>query len=151
MIKELTKIPKNWLTLEDCKELFNYFREDLEFSEPIPSFNTRYEGKLEGIISSVCQTFNGQYLNPTVLDASSAYFNQLVRSQAFRNGNKRIGVLFTHAFLINNGVDFTLTPEELFNFAVEISISGESGISFDKTKEKCKQVIANFTQPFQLT
>ncbi len=111
----------------------------------MPPFDDRYLGKLEGILGSVRATFGKQFLNKHVIDASAAYFNQFVRGHAFRNGNKRMAVLFTHFFLLKNGIDFTLSPDELYNLAVGVALQSESGESFEATKSMVRDVISKFT------
>lgn len=149
MIKALLKTPKQWLNLEGCEILFHGFEDILTQEEPIPPFKERFPNKLEGILGSVCQTFNGEYLNKTVLDASASYFNQFVRGYAFENGNKRCAVLFTQWFLLLNDVEFTLTPKEMYTFAVEIALAGENNISSEVTKEWCRKIVGAFTKDWQ--
>jgi death-on-curing family protein len=145
MTKNLLKTPRYWLNLVDCENLFQNFKSLLAQEEPIPPFNQRFEGKLEGILGSVCQTFNGMSLNKTVLDAAAAYFNQFVRGHAFENGNKRCAVLYTHWFLLANGVEFTLTAKEMYAFAVAVAKAGEKNINAETTKQWCKEIINKFT------
>ena len=149
MIKNLLRRPMYWLTLEDCESLFQNFKNLLAQEEPIPPFNKRFEGKLEGIIGSVSQTFEGKPLNATVLDAAASYFNQFVRGHAFENGNKRCAVLYTHWFLLMNNVEFTLTVKEMYAFAVTVAKAGERNISAETTKQWCKEVIGRFTKKFK--
>ncbi len=68
MIQALKKTPRYWLTLEDCALIFSSFKNNLDYLEPIPGFQTRFPGKLEGILESVSQTFNGEYLNLLFID-----------------------------------------------------------------------------------
>src|SRR3989344_7920943 len=145
MTKNLYKIPNYWLTLEDCEILFQNFNDLLAQKEPIPPFNSRPPGKLEGIVNSINQTFNGNYLNNSVLDASASYFNQLIRGHAFINGNKRCAVLYTQWFMLRNNVKFTLSPEEMYNFAVFIARAGEKDAKAETTKNWCKEIIKEFT------
>lgn len=146
MTKKLYETPKNWLTPDVCARLFKIFREKLEFDEPIPPFEIRFEGRLESILSSVRQSFNDRFLNKTVLDAAAAYFNQLIRGHPFQNGNKRMAVLFTHIFLLLHGIDFTLRFNEMYNFAIFIARASENGIDSETTKQWCKEVIEEFTE-----
>lgn len=145
MTKRILRIPTSWLTLGVCNDIFNAFKKSLEFNQPFPPFNTRYEGKLEGILESTRQTFNGKLLNSTLLDASAAYFNNIIRGHPFINGNKRMGVLFTHIFLISHRINFTLTFKEMYDFAVFIAEAGGKGINSGKTKELCRRIIFDFT------
>lgn len=149
MIKILLGKPKYWLKLEDCENLFRDFKDLLSQEEPIPPFNQRFEGKLEGILGSVRQTYDGIPLNKTVLDAAAAYFNQLIRGHAFENGNKRCTVLYTHWFLLMNGIEFNLTSKEMYAFAVTVALAAEKDIKSEKTKEWCKEVISKFTKEWK--
>lgn len=146
MTRNLLKKPRYWLTLEDCERLFLNFKDLLSKKEPIPPFNERFEGRLEGIIGSVSQTFEGKHLNSNVLEAAASYFNQFVRGHAFENGNKRCAVLFTHFFLLMNGVNFILTSREMYVFAVIIARAGEENIKPEETKIFCKKITKEFTK-----
>ena len=130
--------------------LFEDFKDLLTKEESIPPFESRYAGKLEGILGSVRQTFEKKYLNNTVLDASTSYFNQFVRGHAFENGNKRCAVLFTGWFLLINDVEFTLTPKEMYNFAVAVARAGEQQIKAETTKVWCRDIIMQFTKNWEL-
>jgi len=122
------------------------FRDLLAQDEPIPPFEERFPNKLEGILGSVEQTYNGKYLNDSVLDAGASYFNQLIRGHAFENGNKRCAVLFTHWFMMMNGVNFTLTQKEMYTFAVIIAKAGENQVNPHVTKEWCKAIMSDYTK-----
>jgi death-on-curing family protein len=145
MTPKLVKIPKHWLNPVICGRIFEIFRKRIEYGEPIPPFDTRYPGKLEAIIESVRQTYGGKYLNLSVLEAASAYLNQLVRGHAFSNGNKRMAVLFTHFFLLRHGLDLSLTAADLYNFTVYLARAGERGISPEDTKDWCRRIIGDFS------
>lgn len=146
----MSKTPKNWLTLEDCERLLLDFKTILSREEPIPPFENRYPHKLEGILGSVNQTFDGKYLNRTVLAAAASYFNQFVRGHAFENGNKRCAVLFTHWFLLINDVEPTLTPDEMYNFAILIARAGEDNVKPETTKNWCKKILNEFSKNLEL-
>lgn len=150
MTKNLLKKPRYWLTLEDCENLFQDFKDLLSQEEPLPQFNERFEGKLEGIIGSVSQTFDDKPLNLTVQEAAAAYFNQIIRGHAFENGNKRCAVLFTHFFLLMNGVTYTLTKNEMYAFAVAIAKAGEKGYKPEDTKIVCMKIFEDFTIDWNL-
>ena len=84
-------------------------------------------------------------MNLSVLEAASAYLNQLVRGHAFSNGNKRMAVLFTHFFLLRHGLDLSLTAADLYNFTVYLARAGERGISPEDTKDWCRRIIGDFS------
>lgn len=141
----LDQEPHFWLTTKISKDIFNAFSQHIQFDQPFPPFNTRPPGKLEGILNSVKQTYGGQHLNPTVLDAAAVYFNQIIRGHPFQNGNKRIAVLLTHVFLLAHGVEFTLSYKGMYDFALALAIYSEK-LNSEQTKEVCKKIIRRFTK-----
>jgi len=144
MIKELTKKPNYYLTLRVCIESFNRFKKKLRFDQPIPPLKQYNIDKLDSILKSIEQTFAEEYLNKTVLDVASAYLNQFVRGHAFLNENKRMACLFTHFFLLANGVDLTLSFKGFYNFALIVALLSKKGYSSEKTKKYCHNVIQKF-------
>ena len=62
--------------------IFDRFYQEIDFSEPLPPFEKRFPGVLESILGSVQATYHKKYLNPTILDAASAYLNQFIRGHA---------------------------------------------------------------------
>jgi len=141
MIKGLLNQPKIWLELDECELLFKKFHSFLDFDEPIPPFDTRFPGKLEAVLGAVCQTLDGKYLYSTIIDALVAYLVMINRSHPFQNGNKRMSVLFSNVFLIQNGYDFTLTNDRMFNLAITIATAGEWGIENDVLKDFVRDYI----------
>lgn len=138
-------MPRLWLTAELSEDILNRFSQNIQFDQPFDPFKKRDSGKLESILNSVKQTFDCQHLNPTLLDAAAAYFNQLIRGHAFENGNKRIAILFTHVFLLLHGIEFTLDYMSIYKFALLLAIfSGR--FNSNKTKEICKKIINDFTR-----
>lgn len=141
----LSEEPRFWLTVEISENIFDKFSQHIQFDQPFPPFSTRPPGKLEGILNSVRQTFGNHQLNPTILDAAAAYFNQIIRGHPFQNGNKRIAILLTHVFLLVHNVDFTLSYKDMYYFALNLAIvSGK--LDSQRTKEICKKIIEKFTK-----
>jgi death-on-curing protein len=116
----------------------------LDFNEPIPPFEERFPNKLEGILESTRQTFDKKLLNPTVIDASAAYFNNIVRGHPFRNGNKRLAVLFTHVFVLLNNYDIDLSYKAMYNLALIIAEYSENGVSAENTKKGLKRIFERY-------
>ncbi|PIS14849.1 hypothetical protein COT64_00465 [Candidatus Shapirobacteria bacterium CG09_land_8_20_14_0_10_39_12] len=142
---KLDQKPRFWLTTKISKDIFNKFNHLIQFDQPIPPFHTRDKEKFESILSSVQQTFGGKLLNSTILDASAAYLNQIVRGHPFKNGNKRIAVLLTHVFLFFHGIDFTLSFKGMYNFVLLLAKESPK-LANDQTKEICRKIIQNFTK-----
>lgn len=145
MIANLGKPPKNWLYLKLCRGIFNRFKDQIQFDQPIPPFDTRAPGKLEGILGSVKQTFDKEYLNSTVLDAAVAYFVQFTLGHAFINGNKRMAVLFTHFFLLTNLLDFKLSNQQLYTASLLTARMSEKGASKQRIKRAVKKLFEENT------
>jgi len=120
MIAELEKPPKYYLNLDLCEILFHEFRDLVSEQEPIPPFHTRFPCKLENILGSIRAGYGDQILYPSMLDVTVAYFQKLIFGHPFQNGNKRMSVLFTHSFLLINGLDFALSQSDFFRLAIEI-------------------------------
>jgi len=79
------------------------------------------------------------------LDATAAYFNQLVRGHAFRNGNKRLAILYTHVFLLRNKLDLEISWEGMYNVAIWLASAAQFGIDADTTEQVCKDVIEDYS------
>jgi len=122
-MEKLNKVPDFWLTAKISEDIFNEFGTYLQFDQPFPAYNTRFPGKLEGILESVRQTFDNQPLNATILDAAAAYFNQIIRGHPFQNGNKRIAVTTLFTFFRKNSKWLSVDNQELYNFAVWVASS----------------------------
>lgn len=144
MTLSVRKRPSIWLTVEICAHTFNLFSKKIDFNEPIPPFEDRFPDKLEGILASTQQTFDKKLLNPTIVDAAAAYFNNMVRGHPFKNGNKRLAVLFTHTFVLLNGCDIYLSYRSMYDLALLVADYSEKGLSSDKTKLGCKKIFSKF-------
>ncbi|HUV46807.1 MAG TPA: type II toxin-antitoxin system death-on-curing family toxin [Candidatus Bathyarchaeia archaeon] len=149
-MKKLERKPRFWMTVKISEDIFARFNHLIQFDEPIPPFSSRFPGKLEGILNSIKQTFAKQYLNSTVLDAAAAYFNQIIRGHPFKNGNKRIAILITHVFLLTHGLDFTLSYEGIYNFALALARFSQK-LDNEQTKKICKDIIREHTREFKRT
>ena len=55
-----------------------------------------------------------------------------------------MGVLFTHVFLLSNGVDLNLTAEDLYFLAVMLARVGEKRTSEETVKEWCKGIFRQY-------
>ncbi len=89
----------------------------------------RDESMLDSALAAPFQTFNGQYLLPTIQQKAVRLGYGLIMNHPFMDGNKRIG---THAMLVTlemNGITLVYTQKELY----EITLNVASGkVSFDE-------------------
>lgn len=147
MTTKLYETPKNWLSLKSCKIIYEVFREKQDFSEPLSPFNERLPGKLESILGSIAQTYDGKFLYPTVLDAASGYLFKIICEHPFYNGNKRVAILFIDIFLYLNGIDLTLPHQDLYHLATIIARSSEEKVYNEAhLREVCKKLIIDYSQ-----
>jgi death-on-curing protein len=71
-------------------------------------------------------SFGGQYLHPTLHEMAAAYLFHLVQNHPFIDGNKRIGLAATIAFLGLNDVWLESIPDELLEIVLKVA-RGEIG------------------------
>ena len=69
-----------------------------------------------GLLASACaqprQTFGGEELYPTLVSKAAALAYSLVRNHPFIDGNKRIGFVAMHTFLLLNGFELIGTEDD---------------------------------------
>lgn len=70
MIDLLKQPPHFYLDLELCRGAYGFYRNDTQKLFTLPEFETRFEGRLEGILGSVSQSFGDTFLFPTVGEAA---------------------------------------------------------------------------------
>jgi len=68
---------------------------------------------LESALNSPFQSFDGQYVYPTIESKAARLGYGLVMNHAFIDGNKRIGILAMLIFLEINGVELVYSDKEL--------------------------------------
>lgn len=136
--------PKVWLTLNLCKSIYENFRLQVKFQEPLKEFETRYPGRLEAILGAVSQSFDDTYLYPTVLEASAAYFYKINCLHPFENGNKRMCILYTDAFLFFHDLELTLSHKQMYDLALFVAqASREYQLKPENIHSLCMLIIAD--------
>lgn len=132
--------PNKWLDLDNCYLCYVTYLDvskELQILGDLPSFDTRYPGKLESILGSVKQTFAGNYLNNSIVDAYVSYFYQIIKGHPFIDGNKRMSVLFSHIFLLHNGYDVAnkFDYAQMYDIAIKIAESTDERLARKEIKE----------------
>ncbi len=85
----------------------------------------RDRGLLESAIATPSSTFDGNYLNPTILSMAAAYLYHLVENHPFIDGNKRIGAMTSAIFLDINGFELTASDDDFTKIVLAVA-SGKS-------------------------
>ncbi len=114
----------HYLTLEEMKEIcFSLVQELLQFTEPVPEFETRFPEKLESILETSQQTFNNVELYPTIFSKAACYYYFIIKNHPFLNGNKRLAIVATYVFLRINGYKLSVPLQTMYSFAVRVANS----------------------------
>ena len=128
------------LTVGEIKYIaFELAQETMGWDEPIPAFETRYEGVLESCLATPFQTFDKKLLYKGLVDKTAILFYLMIKNHPFENGNKRIAVTTLLTFLSLNNKWLKISNTDLYNFAVQIA-SGHAKLK-DQTVELIKAFI----------
>ncbi|MFA5936860.1 MAG: type II toxin-antitoxin system death-on-curing family toxin [Candidatus Paceibacterota bacterium] len=102
---------------------FQIAKKFMEWSEPIPDFETRFPDKLESCIETPFQTFDRKSLYKGLIGKSSILFYLMIKNHPFQNGNKRIAITTFILFLVQNGKWLSTSNENIYQFACKVAES----------------------------
>jgi len=74
----------------------------IEQKEATELFGNQKDQNFEGILKSVTQTFDGNYLYPTIEEQAANLLYFIIKNHPFSDGNKRIGAFIFVWFLEKN-------------------------------------------------
>jgi death-on-curing protein len=100
------------------------------------SLGVRDEGLLESALAQPQATFFGELLHPTIAEQAAAYLYHLAKNHAFVDGNKRVALGVTEAFLRLNGYNPHSAPklsQGAARGATEVNESEEKAIKRRKS------------------
>lgn len=86
------------------------------------SLGIRDEGLLDSALAQPQATFFGELLHPTIADQAAAYLYHLAKNHAFVDGNKRVALGVTEAFLRLNGYNLAFTDEQEFDLVARVAV-----------------------------
>lgn len=113
-----------FLTLEHAEKIcFEYARARLTHDEPIPSFETRFPGKLESALAAPQRTYGGKFLYGTLERQTAVLFYEMVKLHPFQNGNKRIATVSLMVFFALNDSWLRTNWRELYDIAIIVADS----------------------------
>lgn len=81
----------------------------------------RDEGLLESALTAPFQTFDGNYLYPSIQARASQLGFGLVKNHPFMDGNKRVGAHVMLVFLEVNGIELDYTQQELSDLFLSVA------------------------------
>ena len=131
------------LTIAEVEYVAHRLAEELmDWNEPIPDFDTRFPGRLEGCLVAPFQSFNKKFLYSGFILKASVLFYLLIKNHPFQNGNKRIAVATLLYFLHKNDKWLKVDEVELYNFARWVAESNS------KLKNETIQAIHKFIKTY---
>jgi death-on-curing protein len=87
-------------------------------------FQVRDAGLLSSAIARPRTTVFGEDAYPDLATKAAALFESLVRNHPLLDGNKRLAVVLTWTFLLNNGFRLEHTEDDAYDFTIAAA-SGE--------------------------
>lgn len=100
-------------------ESIDYLTEDEAFAVVRHlGFHLRDSGLLSSAIARPRASAFGQDAYPDIATKTAALFESLVRNHPLLDGNKRLGVVLTWAFLLNNGLRVEHTEDEAYDLTM---------------------------------
>lgn len=113
-----------FLTLGHIEQVcFEYAKTHLAYLEPIPSFESRFPGKLESALGAPQRTYDGKLLYPMLPRQAAVLFYEMVKLHPFQNGNKRIATVALMVFLSLNEQWLQADWKELYDIAIIVASS----------------------------
>ncbi len=77
------------------------------------SHGVRDHGLLDAAVAMPRQQFGGAFLHEDLAAMAGAYLFHIAQNHPFIDGNKRAAVMSSLAFLLANGIEPSITPQEL--------------------------------------
>jgi death on curing protein len=112
------------LSVDEVRQIaFELAAQTMQWNEPIPPFETRFEGKLGSCLASPFQTFNKRDLYRGLESKAAFLFYLMIKNHPFVNGNKRIAVTTLLCLLDSNGKWLRVSANELYKKAVWVAES----------------------------
>ena len=81
----------------------------------------RDRGLLESALAMPAATFAGENLHPSLAEQGAAYLFHLVKNHPFVDGNKRVGLACSLAFLRLNGIRVRATDDDLVDLVMGVA------------------------------
>jgi death-on-curing protein len=85
------------------------------------ALGVRNQGLLESALAMPAATFAREYLHPSLPEQAAAYLFHLVKNHPFVEGNKRVGLACSLAFLRLNGIRVRATDDDLVDIVMGVA------------------------------
>lgn len=117
----------------------------MEWGEPIPTFESRFPGKLESCLAAPFHTFGRRALYKGLIGKAAILFYLMIKNHPFENGNKRIAMTTLFYFLYKNESWLRVDNQELYNFAKWVAASNP------KLKEETVKATEKFIKTYMVS
>jgi len=121
-----------FLTVDDVLELH---RDQIERYGGDPGIRDR--GLIEAAVAMPRQSFGGQFLHVDLFEMATAYAFHLAESQAFLDGNKRVGLAAAYVFLELNGYVLSRDEDRLYDAMIAIGTHQLDKAGLAKVLREC--------------
>jgi death-on-curing protein len=85
------------------------------------ALGVRDRGLLESALAMPAATVASEYLHPSLPEQAAAYLFHLVKNHPFVDGNKRVGLASSLAFLRLNGIRVRATDDDLVDIVMGVA------------------------------
>ena len=109
-------------------------------------FGQEYEGKLQGIIGNIYQTFGGKELYSSLEEKAAHLLYLIIKDHPLADGNKRTGSFLFVYFLDKNNFLYRESGEKKINDNALVALALLIAISDPKDKEVMIKIITNLLQ-----
>src|SRR3989344_486321 len=109
-------------------------------------FGQEYEGKLQGIIGNIYQTFGGKELYSSLEEKAAHLLYLIIKDHPLADGNKRTGSFLFVYFLDKNNFLYRGSGEKKINDNALVALALLIAISNPKDKEVMIKIITNLLQ-----
>jgi death-on-curing family protein len=104
------------------------------------------QGRLEGILGNVRQTFDGKELYSSIEEKAAHLLYFIIKDHPFIDGNKRIGSFMFIYFLDKNKYLYKETGERKINDNALTALSLLIAVSDPKEKDKLVKIVTNLVK-----
>ena len=135
------------LLYEDARKVISALKKDLiAKKEAGDLFGQEYEGKLQGIIGNIYQTFGGKELYSSLEEKAAHLLYFIIKDHPLADGNKRTGSFLFVYFLDKNNFLYRESGEKKINDNALVALALLIAISDPKDKEVMVKIITNLLQ-----
>lgn len=112
------------VSIKEFIELFDFAVEKhINTNDPIPKMSKHNLSKIDSCLASPFMTFDGKDLYPTIYDKASMLMYLIIKNHPLENGNKRMAAISTLFFLDKNGIELTLSNDDIYDLTKYVASS----------------------------